>query len=77
MTKRTKTTVLKESFLDRETPMDRTSRVVRKMIDDEAEQRQLKLDRLRNARLEREANTPTKAVAGAKKKPSPKVGVKR
>ncbi|MFV2051324.1 hypothetical protein [Aliiroseovarius sp. YM-037] len=77
MTKRTKKTVFKESFLTRETPMDKTSRVVRKIIDDEAEQRQVKLDRLRNARLERKANTPTKAVAGAKKKPSPKVGVKQ
>lgn len=74
MTKRTKKTVFKESFLNRETPMDKTSRVVRKIIDDEAEQRQVKLDRLRNARLEREASTPNKAVAGAKKKASPKVG---
>lgn len=74
MTKRTKKTVFKESFLDRETPMDRTSRVVRKMIDDEAEQRQVKLERLRNARLERTANTPTKGGARTKKRPSPKVG---
>ncbi|MFG5380464.1 hypothetical protein [Yoonia sp. R2-816] len=40
--------------------MDKTTRVVRKMADEEAEQRQVKMDRLRNARLEREANTPTK-----------------
>jgi hypothetical protein len=77
MTKLNKTTVFKESFLNRETQMDKTSRIVRKMIDDEAEQRQVKLDRLRNARLEREANTPTKAVAGEKKKSSPKVGMKQ
>ncbi|MEN9011540.1 MAG: hypothetical protein ABF241_05695 [Yoonia sp.] len=40
--------------------MDKTTRIVRKMVDEEAEQRQVKMDRLRIARLEREANTPTK-----------------
>lgn len=74
MTKQTKTSVLKESFLDRETPMDKTSRVARKMIDDEAEQRQFKLERLRNARLEREANAKTKVAARTRKRTSPKVG---
>lgn len=43
-----------------ETPMDKTTRIVRKMVEEEAEQRQAKNDRLRNARLEREAKTPTK-----------------
>lgn len=43
-----------------ETPLDKTTRIVRKMVAEEAEQRQAKNDRLRNARLEREANTPTK-----------------
>ena len=38
-----------------ETAMDKTTRVVRQMVDEEAEQRQAKISRLRNARLEREA----------------------
>lgn len=44
-----------------ETPMEKTTRVVRKMVEDEAEQRQAKINRLRTARLEREANTPAKS----------------
>lgn len=40
--------------------MDKTTRIVRKMADDDAEQRQVKINRLRNARLEREQNTPPK-----------------
>lgn len=74
MTKQTKTPVLKQSFLDRETPMDKTSRIVRKMIDDETEHRQVKLERLRNARLEREAYAQIKVAAGTRKKTPPKVG---
>ena len=38
--------------------MDKTTRVVRKMVDEDAEERQAKITRLRNARLERDANTP-------------------
>lgn len=60
MAKLTKTSVFKASGHIVETPMDKTTRIVRKMVKDEAEQRQVKNDRLRNARLEREANTPTK-----------------
>lgn len=73
MTKQTKTTVLKESFLDKETPIDKTTRIVRKMIDDEAEQRLAKLQRLRKARLEREANTPATGGAATKTRRPPKV----
>jgi hypothetical protein len=43
-----------------ETPLDKTTRIVRKIVEEEAEQRQAKNERLRTARLEREANTPTK-----------------
>lgn len=57
MAKRTKTTVFKAQVPKAETPMDKTTRIVRKMIGEEAEQRQIKNDRLRIARLEREANT--------------------
>ncbi len=40
--------------------MDKTSRVVRRMVADEAEERQAKNDRLRMARIEREASARTK-----------------
>ena len=60
MAKLTKTSVFKAQGSKAETPLDKTTRVVRKMVDEEAEQRQTKMNRLRNARLEREANTPIK-----------------
>ncbi|MCK0150673.1 hypothetical protein MWU54_11605 [Marivita sp. S6314] len=60
MAKLTKTSVFKAQGPKVETPMDKTTRIVRKMVEEEAEQRQAKNDRLRNARLEREAKTPTK-----------------
>ncbi|MCZ4354876.1 hypothetical protein O4H61_20410 [Roseovarius aestuarii] len=58
MTKLTKNTLLKVRGSKPETAMDKTTRVVRQMVDEETEQRRAKNSRLRNARLEREANTP-------------------
>ncbi|WP_299149048.1 hypothetical protein [uncultured Tateyamaria sp.] len=68
MTKLTKNNLFKVYESKPETAMDKTTRVVRQMVDEEAEQRQAKISRLRNARLEREANTPpeTKASAASK-----------
>ncbi|KQB96789.1 hypothetical protein AL073_06685 [Loktanella sp. 1ANDIMAR09] len=60
MAKLTKTSVFKAQAPKAETQMDKTTRIVRKMADDDAEQRQVKINRLRNARLEREQNTPPK-----------------
>ena len=60
MAKLTKTSVFKAFSRDVETPMDKTTRIVRTMVEEEAQQRQAKNDRLRNARLEREAKAPTK-----------------
>lgn len=60
MAKLTKTSLFKDYNQKPETPMDKTTRVVRKLVDEDALKRQVKIDRLRNARLEREANTPTK-----------------
>lgn len=60
LAKLTKTSVFKAQGSKAETPLDKTTRIVRKMVAEEAEQRQAKNDRLRNARLEREANTLTK-----------------
>ncbi len=61
MAKLTKTSVFKAQRPNNvETPMEKTTRIVRKMVEEEADQRQAKNERLRVARLEREANTPTK-----------------
>lgn len=45
----------------KETPIDKTTRIARKMVDDEAEQRQTKMARLRNDRLASEADVPVEA----------------
>ncbi|UWR00278.1 hypothetical protein K3729_05755 [Rhodobacteraceae bacterium S2214] len=63
MAKLTKTDVFKAYDSKPETPMDKTTRVVRKMVDEDAEKRQAKITRLRNARLEREANRPPETTA--------------
>lgn len=76
MAKLTKTSVFKEQPTRPETTMDKTTRVVRKIVDDEAEERLAKLTRLRNARLEREANTPPKDI-GAKRSTRAKAAPKR
>ncbi|GHG90669.1 hypothetical protein [Pseudodonghicola xiamenensis] len=39
-----------------ETPMDKISRAAMEIVDDETTQRRLRTERLRKARLEREAN---------------------
>lgn len=67
MAKLTKTSVFNTQVTKPETPMDKTSRVVKKIVDDESEQRHVKTARLRNARLEREANTPAKVVPAVRK----------
>jgi len=68
LTELTKNNLFKLYESKPETAMDKTTRVVRQMVDEEAEQRQTKISRLRNARLERKANTPpvTKASAASK-----------
>ncbi len=76
MAKLTKTTAFKVQVPKQETPMDKTSRIVRTMVDEESEKRQVKNTRLRNARLEREASTPTESIKGARKKGSPKAATK-
>ncbi|WP_299682305.1 hypothetical protein [uncultured Roseobacter sp.] len=68
MPKPTKTTLFKALDPQPETAMDKTTRVVREIIDEEAQQRQVKIARLRTARLEREANTPTDSASATKKK---------
>ena len=68
MTKLTKNTLFKVYDSKPETQMDKTTRIVRQMVDEETEKRDAKNSRLRKARLEREANTPpvTKDSAASK-----------
>lgn len=68
MTKHSIANVFKAHKPKPETAMDKTTRVVRVMVDEEKEKRQAKTTRLRNARLEREANTPPVAKPKAKRK---------
>lgn len=64
MTKLTKTNAFKKHTNPvAETAIDKTTRIVRGIIDEEAEQRQAKISRLRKARLEREACPPAKPAA--------------
>jgi hypothetical protein len=62
LSKHTKKNLSKVYAAKPETPMEKTTRVVRQMVDEEAEQRHAKNSRLRNARLEREANTPSETT---------------
>lgn len=66
MAKLTKINAFKELGAKPESAMDRTTRVVRRIVDEEAEKRQEKTARLRNDRLEREANTPPETKGKAK-----------
>lgn len=76
MAKLTKDSVFKSEVPKAETTMDKTARIARKMVDDEADKRQVKMDRLRNARLEREASTPIEVVTTARKTSPPKAAKK-
>lgn len=58
MKKLTKTNLFKAQLPKPEKAMDKTTRLAKKMIDEEAERRLRKTDRLRNARLEMEARAP-------------------
>lgn len=59
MTKLSKDNLFKSYDAKPETAMDKTTRIVRQLLDEETEKRDAKNARLRIARLEREASTPT------------------
>jgi hypothetical protein len=71
MAKLNKDTLFKAPQTRAETVMDKTTRIVREMLDTETEQREAKTQRLRKTRLEREAATPDdpKPKTRARKKP--------
>ena len=52
-----KTTVFTSDTSRKETPLDKTTRIVRRITEDEAEVRHQKTDRLRKARFESQADT--------------------
>ena len=62
MAKLTKDSIFAPSILVKEKALDKTTRIVREIAELEAEKRQTKMKRLRAARLEREANTPTQPI---------------
>lgn len=68
MKKLTKNNLFKVYDSKPETAMEKTTRVVKQMVDEETERRDAKNSRLRKARLEREASTPseTKTTAASK-----------
>ncbi len=77
MAKLTKSSVFKEQPTRPETPLEKTTRIVKTMVDDEAKQRHVKNTRLRNARLERDAHTPAVSEPVDRKTGSSKVTTKR
>jgi hypothetical protein len=77
LTKLTKNNLFKVYDSKPETAMDKTTRVVRQMVDEETEQRDAKNSRLRNARLEREANTPPETTATSARKTRSSRGVSK
>ncbi|NNE80377.1 MAG: hypothetical protein HKN18_08910 [Silicimonas sp.] len=62
MAKLTKTTLFKASTSRSETLLDKTTRAVKLILDEETELRKTKTERLRKARLELESDTPEKAT---------------
>ena len=73
MAKLTESTVFTSTDPKKETPLDKTTRIVREIQDGEAEQRRIKTTRLRNARLDSEAGTPARTATAtptkSRKKP--------
>jgi hypothetical protein len=59
----TKTTLFNRPASRAETPMDKTTRIVREIQKEEMANADIKTARLRKARLEREANAAAKATA--------------
>ncbi|WP_138934969.1 hypothetical protein [Roseovarius arcticus] len=57
MNKLAKTTVFTNSKPERETKLDKTTRAVKAIAEEETEERQIKTARLRKDRLEKEEDT--------------------
>ncbi|MFC4669910.1 hypothetical protein ACFO5X_15200 [Seohaeicola nanhaiensis] len=73
MARLSKTTLFKDVPQRSETPMDKTTRAAKEILDHEKEVREGKTDRLRKARLAHEAATPSEPPKKAtRKKPAAK-----
>lgn len=59
-----KTMDFKSTNSQKETPLDKTTRIVRRINEVESEARLQKTERLRKARFESKADTPVTAVSG-------------
>lgn len=65
MTKLVTTTLFTSAEPEKETALDKTTRIVRRMNEDDAEKRHLKLVRLRNDRFNKYADETTQTSAAA------------
>ena len=65
MAKLAKTTLFASAEANKETALDKTTRIVRRMNDEDAEKRHLKAARLRSDRFEKEAGESIETVAAA------------
>ena len=60
-----KTTALMSPNAPKETPLDKTTRIVKRITEDEAEVRHKKTARLRKARFEHESGEVVETIAAA------------
>lgn len=65
MAKLAKTTLFTYGDTPKETALDKTTRIVRRMNDEDAEKRHLKAARLRRDRFKKEAGEPVETIATA------------
>ncbi|PTX56005.1 hypothetical protein C8N43_0654 [Litoreibacter ponti] len=77
MTQRQKPKVIEVLLTKPETAMEKTTRIAMKMLDEEAEQRKAKSDRLRIARQERDANTSIEEARAERKARKTRAAPKR
>ena len=71
MTKLATTTLFTTAEPQKETALDKTTRIVRSMNEDDAERRHLKVARLRKNRFEKSAGEAVEAIAtGANRTPN-------
>lgn len=60
-----KTTAFTSDSTPKETPLDKTTRIVRRITEDEADLRHKKTARLRKARFEKESGEVVETIAAA------------
>lgn len=63
-----KTTLFMSSGSLKETALDKTTRIVRRINEEDAEKRHLKVARLRSARVQKEVDDPAETIGDAPSK---------